>query len=75
MARYIFGPMLMGAIGFLFGLQVAEGWLGCERVVALVPSAFCGLVFGIACLICEYRRRPDRRDQQDVYVSNERCDE
>jgi len=67
--------MLMGATGFLFGWQIAEGILGLDRVVALVPASFCGLLLGVVCIICEYRRKPDSREKQEVYVSSERYDD
>ncbi len=72
MSRYFFGPLLTGAVGLLFGLQIGEALLGLDRAAALVPAGFFGLVFGISCLVCEYRRKPTLRDQQEVFVSDER---
>jgi hypothetical protein len=65
----------MGAIGFLLGLQVGEGILGLDRVAAMVPASICGLVFALVGLVGEYRRKPDPREEQEVYVPNERYDE
>ena len=71
MSRYLFGPTLLGVVGLLFGLQVGEALFGLNRATALVPAVCAGLVFGITCLVCEFRRKPTLREQQEIFVSDE----
>jgi len=70
--HYVFGTVLFGLVGFLFGRLVGTTFMGLDAAGALVPAIACGLVSGLSALYVEYRhrRRLPWRGQQEIFCAD-----